>query len=80
MDTEMPVVIEANAADEGFYARRMQALLAARSELAQAGPVRLAGIAGPTQNRAASAPRTASRQLSLPLARERTRRRARMVR
>jgi hypothetical protein len=83
VDTETPGPVEADIAGEGPYLRRARALLAARSELFLRGPVRsalLGGIAGPPNDRAGSLFRQASRQLTLPLPRERTRRRARMVR
>jgi hypothetical protein len=83
MDNETPGPVEAGIVDEGPYLRRAQALLAARSELFLRGPVRsarLGGIAGPPKDRAGSLLREAGRQLTLPLPRERSRRRARMVR
>lgn len=82
MDTESSGLVDA-VSGEGAYLRRAQALLAARGEVFLAGParsLRLAGVAGPPQDRAGSLTRQRSRQLSLPLPRERTRRRARMVR
>jgi hypothetical protein len=83
MDAERAAPIDTTAAGDGPYLRRAQELLAARGELFVAGPgrsVRLAGIAGPPQDRAASNIRQASRQLTLPLPRQHTRRRPRMVR
>ena len=68
---------------EGAYLRRAQALLATRAELFLAGParsMRLAGIPGPPQDGGGALLRRRSRQLTLPLARERTRPRARMER
>jgi hypothetical protein len=82
MDTERSGSVDA-VSGEGAYLRRAQALLAARGELFLAGParsLRLAGVDGPPQDRASSRLRQGSRQLSLPLPRERIRRRARMVR
>jgi hypothetical protein len=82
MDIEGAGLVDAVSA-EGAYLRRAQALLAAREELFLASParsLRLAGVDGLPQGRASSRLRQASRQLSLPLPRERTRRRARMVR
>ena len=83
MDTERVASIGAAAAVDGPYLRRAQELLAARAELFLAGPGRSsrpAGVAGPPQNRAGSNLRQASRQLTLPLPRQRPRRRPRMVR
>jgi hypothetical protein len=83
MDTETPGPVEGDIASDGPYLRRAQALLAARSELFLRGPgraARLGGIAGPPKDRAGSLLRQAGRQLTLPLPRERSRRRARMVR
>jgi hypothetical protein len=83
MDTETPGAADPAGTGEGQYLRRAQALLAARAELFLAGPgrsARLAGIAGPPQDRPGAAFRHASRQLTLPLPREQARRRARMVR
>lgn len=83
MDTETPGPVEADISAEGPYLRRAQALLAARSDLFIRVPVRsarLGGIAGSPQDRAGSLFRPAGRQLTLPLPRERSRRRARMVR
>jgi hypothetical protein len=83
MDADRAAPIDTAAAGDGPYLRRAQELLAARGELFLAGPgrsVRLAGIAGPPQDRAASKLRQASRQLTLPLPRQHTRRRPRMVR
>jgi hypothetical protein len=80
METKTPGAVDPAGTGEGPYLRRAQALLAARAELFPAGPARLAGIAGPPQDRPESHFRHASRQLTLPLPRERQRRRARMVR
>ena len=83
MDMQASGPIDAGAVVDGPYLRRAQALLATRAELfvvAQTRSVRLAGAAGPPQNRAGDAVRSGGRQLSLPLPRERGRRRARMVR
>jgi len=82
MDTQTSGGEDVGLPGDGPYLRRAQALLAARAELFVAGParsVRLAGIAGPPQDRAATLARP-GRQLRLPLPRERTRRRATMVR
>jgi len=82
MDTERSGSAD-SVSVEGAYLRRAQAMLAAREELFLAGPersLRLAGVAGPPQDRAGSHVRPRSRQLSLPLPRERIHRRARMVR
>lgn len=80
MDIETTAAIDPAAAGEGHYLRRAQALLAARAELFPAGPARLAGIAGPPQGRPAAGFRRNTRQLTLPLPREKARRRARMMR
>lgn len=80
MDTETRGAIQPAGSGAGPYLRRALALLAARSELFLSGPERVAGIAGPPQDRPGSRFRRASRQLTLPLPRERSRRRARMVR
>ena len=83
MDTDRAAPIDTATTGDGPYLRRAQDLLAARGELFLAGPgrsVRLAGIAGPPRDRAASKLRQASRQLTLPLPRQLTRRRPRMVR
>ena len=74
--------IDAGAVVDGPYQRRAQALLATRAELfvADARSVRLAGIPGPPRDRTPSGARQRGRQLSLPLPRERGRRRARMIR
>jgi hypothetical protein len=83
MDTETSGPVEADIAGDGLYLRRAQALLAARSELFLRGPVRSPRLGGPTRpakDRAGSLLRQAGRQLTLPLPRERSRRRARMVR
>jgi len=82
MDTEAAPHIDTASGGDGLYLRRAQALLAERAELFAARPARsgrLAGSAGPSQRRADSPPRRASRQLTLPLPRDRTRRRLRMV-
>lgn len=82
MDTDRAAPIDTAAAGDGPYLRRAQELLAARGELFLAGPgrsVSLAGIACPPQDRAAKL-RQASRQLTLPLPRQHSRRRPRMVR
>jgi hypothetical protein len=79
MDSDTPAAVDPAAAGEGQYLRRAQALLAARAELFPVGPARLAGIAGPPQDRPGALFRRAS-QLTLPLPRERARRRARMER
>lgn len=80
MDTEASGAIDPAGVGEGPYLRRAQALLAARAELFLAGPARLAGIAGPPPDRPGAVFRQGSRQLTLPLPRERARRRARMAR
>jgi hypothetical protein len=82
MDGETAAPIEAEIAGEGPYLRRAQALVTTRSELFLRGPVRSAwvNVAGPPEDRARSPLRQAGRQLTLPLPRERARRRARMVR
>lgn len=83
MDRDTAASIDTAVAGEEPYLRRAQALLAARAELflaRSARPPRLAGVAGPSQDRAGSLPRQASRQLTLPLPRDRTRRRLRIVR
>jgi hypothetical protein len=83
MDTEQPDAVDAEGSADGPYLRRAKALIAARSELFRAGPSRsgwLAGASGPPQDRTRALARKQSRQLSLPLPRERTRLRARMVR
>ena len=81
MDNEAAAHIEPAGACEGLYLRRAQALLAERAELFAARPARsrrLAGNAG-APRQADSPSRRASRQLSLPLPRDRARRRLRMV-
>jgi hypothetical protein len=81
MDMQTSGPIDAAISADEPYLRRAQALVAARAELfaAGAGVVRFAGVAGSPQDRAGPlAPPT--RQLTLPLPRERVRRRARMVR
>jgi len=83
MDTDSAAPVDTTAAGDGPYLRRAQELLAARGELFLAGSgrsLRLAGMAGPPQDRAASNLRPASRQLTLPLPRQHARRRPRMVR
>ncbi|MFZ0180356.1 MAG: hypothetical protein WAL84_10885 [Candidatus Dormiibacterota bacterium] len=83
MDTDTAAPIDTAAADDGPYLRRAQELLAARGDLFLAGPgrsVRLAAVSGPPRDRAASKLRHASRQLMLPMPRQPTRRRPRMVR
>jgi hypothetical protein len=82
MHTDAAASIDTAVAGEGLYLRRAQALLAERAELFLPRParsVRLAGVAGPPQDRAGSLPRQAGRQLTLPLPRDRSRRRLRMV-
>jgi hypothetical protein len=69
---------------DGLYLRRAEALMARRAELFTTAPMRslqqaAAGGAG-QQERPQGTRRTGGRQLSLPIARERGRRRARMVR
>ncbi len=87
MDVEAAGPIAATIAGDGLYLRRAQALLAARAELFQTyaqacppRPVRRAAVAGPPSGRGGVAVRATGRQLVLPLPRERTRRRPRMVR
>jgi hypothetical protein len=83
MDTEQPDGFDAESSPDGPYLRRAKALIAARSELFRAIPTRsgwLAGASGPPQDRTTALARKTSRQLSLPLARELPRRRARMMR
>jgi hypothetical protein len=83
MDTEQPDGVDAESAGDGPYLRRAKALIAARADLFRTGPQRsawLAGVSGPPQDRPTGLARKASRQLSLPLPRERQRRRARMMR
>jgi hypothetical protein len=80
VDKDTTAAIDPAVAGEGHYLRRAQALLAARAELFAAGPARLAGMAGPPQDRPVARFRRAGRQLTLPLPREKARRRARMVR
>ena len=70
MDTQTSGGEDVGLPGDGPYLRRAQALLAARAELF---------VAGPPQDRAATLARP-GRQLRLPLPRERTRRRATMVR
>jgi hypothetical protein len=82
MDTQTSGAEDRGIPADGPYLRRAQALVAARAELFVTGParsVRLVGIAGPPQDRTAPLTRQ-GRQLALPLPRERTRRRATMVR
>jgi hypothetical protein len=83
MDMQASGPIDAGAVVDGPYQRRAQALLATRAELfvpAQARSVRLVGIPGPPRDRTPSGARQGGRQLTLPLPRERGRRRARMIR
>ncbi|MFZ0919460.1 MAG: hypothetical protein WAN83_05205 [Candidatus Dormiibacterota bacterium] len=82
MDSETAAPVEAEIAGEGSYLRRARALVTSRSELFLRGPARSAwlNVAGPPEDRERSPLRQAARQLTLPLPRERTRRRARMVR
>ncbi|MGA8361248.1 MAG: hypothetical protein WB807_01945 [Candidatus Dormiibacterota bacterium] len=82
MDSETAAPVEAEIAGEGPYLRRARALVTSRSELFLRGPARSAwlNVAGPPEDRERSPLRQAARQLTLPLPRERTRRRARMVR
>lgn len=81
MDTQASGRWDTETPGDGAYLRRAQALLAARGELfvVSTRSARLAGIAGPSQDRAASVLRSGGRQLTLPLPRERGRQRARMV-
>jgi hypothetical protein len=82
MDMQVSGPVDAGAVVDGPYLRRAQALLATRAELfasVQTHPVRLAGVAGPPRNRGGTGVRPGGRQLTLPLPRERGRRRARMV-
>jgi hypothetical protein len=75
-------MVTANSTPDESYLGRAQALLAARADLfgtASARSTRPAGTPGPPSDRA-RADRRSSRQLSLPLPRERGLRRARMVR
>ena len=67
-------------AAEGSYLRRAQALIAARVELFVARPRRLdAGRRSPAHRGIVATRAPAGRQLSLPLPRDRRRRRARML-
>jgi hypothetical protein len=82
MDTDPAASIDTAVAAEGPYLRLAQTLLAERAELFLPRParsVRPAGVTGPPQDRAGSLPRRAGRQLTLPLPRDRSRRRLRMV-
>jgi len=82
MDMQASGPIDAGAVVNGPYLRRAQALLATRAELfvaAQTRSVRLAAVPAPPQHRAEAGVRPGGRQLTLPLPRERGRRRARMV-
>jgi hypothetical protein len=68
---------------DGLYLRRAQALLAARAELFTTLPVsspRFTGLVIARRDRVTRRDRTGARQLSLPLPRDRGRRRARMLR
>ena len=83
METHTVGAVEIGTTVDVPYLRRAQALLATRSELFPAAPARSvwpAGTPGPPQDRTGSSARRGGRQLSLPLPRERGRRRARMVR
>jgi hypothetical protein len=83
METDASRPVEAGIAGDGPYLRRARALLAARAELflvTSTRSARLAGIAGPPQEGQEAHFRLPSRQLTLPLPRERSRRRARMMR
>jgi hypothetical protein len=82
MDTDPAASVETAIGGEGPYLRRAQALVAERAELFHIRParsVRLTGVSEPQRDRAGSLPRNASRQLTLPLPRDRARRRLRMV-
>jgi hypothetical protein len=82
MDTDTPTPAQhAGDADES-YLRRAQALLAARVELFEtlpAGSTRVAATPTAKRDGVALRERRAGRQLSLPLPRDRGRRRARML-
>lgn len=83
MDMEASGSLDAGAVVDEPYLRRAQALLATRAELfagAQTHRARLAGVSGPPLTQAGVGVRPGGRQLTLPLPRERGRRRARMMR
>jgi len=69
---------------DGQYVRRAQALMALRAELFTTAPVlslvRVPAAVPTPQDRLQRTRRTGGRQLSLPIARERAGRRARMLR
>ena len=79
MDTKTWTVLDGGLTEDGPYLRRAQALLATRAELFAAGSMQPATDSGPLE-RGASPRRRGGRQLSLPIAREHRRPRARMVR
>lgn len=78
MDREVRAPAEPEVGDHGWYLRRAESLLAARAELFAASPGQPAPVVSRT-DRPVTRTRAGSRQLSLPLPRERGRRRARML-
>jgi hypothetical protein len=83
MDDDTPIPTPPAVSLEESYLRRAQALLAARAELFTALPLgspRFTGTVIARRDRVTARDRTRSRQLSLPLPRDRGSRRARMLR
>jgi hypothetical protein len=84
MDYETSTTDSGLTDGDGQYVRRAQALMARRAELFATAPalslVRAPAAVPTAQERPQRTRRTGGRQLSLPLARERGRRRARMLR
>ncbi len=82
MDTDTPTRAQPGGDADGSYLRRAQALMAARVELfatIPAGSTRVAATLTSKRDGVAMRERRAGRQLSLPLPRDRRRRRARML-
>jgi hypothetical protein len=83
MDDTTPAVHPQDGDVDGSYLRRAQALLAARAELFTALPLgspRFTGLVIARRDRVTARDRSGARQLSLPIPRDRGRRRARMLR
>ncbi|MGA8417403.1 MAG: hypothetical protein WB808_12380 [Candidatus Dormiibacterota bacterium] len=79
MDADNSVSVDAGAG-EGAYLRRAQSLLASHGERFVIVPARSPQPSGAPNDRIGSLVRQAGRQLILPLPRDRTSRRARMMR
>jgi hypothetical protein len=83
MDDDNPISAPPAGGVEESYLRRAQALLAARAELFTTLPrdlPRFTGLVIARRDRVTMRDRSGARQLSLPLPRDRRRRRARMLR